>query len=311
MKPVIFGPDVTSSYASLARRPGEWASVRGSVEAIRIYFQCVTQDQSANGAGGVGDNYFPQLQADGFWAWLAAQIAAGTLAVDVEGPASKFWDGHGCDGTEPIQALIQTIDRLRSVGCAPRNISLDEPLQSSQQCGYSFEQTADVVARVIKEVRNHGQNNIDLTFAYRANTGPDIVRFAELLQARDAAFTGVDIDFDPFSLHDQLPDTFFHHHVADDVGGQELRELRWYCQQWQVPLRFIIMGNRGTTPATYQAGCADAFQYVQRLLQGEPDAWIFESWKGVPGGLPINLPESDPYSHTGIIGDAVAGRLHP
>lgn len=314
LTPIIFGPDVTSDIASLTQRPDDWLEARSCIEALRFYAQCLYQDESANGAGGVANNYFTQLERDGVF----AQLAVWRLPIDVEGPAVKCFNDarFGCDGVEPLRLARIVLDRGRVVGVPIRKYSCDEPLQSAARCGLTLEQTADRVAQFTIALRELGQHEVDITFAYRANTVDEIIRFMERVQQFGATRnawtspTGVDIDFDSDSLHDQLPDTFWHHHVAETVAGAELQTLHHHCRAWGIPLRFIPT-TRGNTPQTYRTGIADSFQYIRRLLGHEPDGWIFESWKGVPGGLPVNLPESDPLSHAGIVRDAAAGLLTP
>ena len=290
---IILGPDVTSSLASLTQRPNEWPIARSRIQALRLYAQELYQDESANAAGGVGENYFPKLVEDGFF----AQIAAWGLPLDLEAPFVK--SGWGCNGVEPLRLTQLALERARSVGCPIRNVSADEPLLA--ECG-TWQDRADMTARNIAMLRVNGQHNIDLTFAFRANTAAQIVAFTERVQqlGHDTGTwtspTGMDIDFDPYSLHDQLGNQ------AEQVGGAELRDLQAHCRAWGIPFR-VIPTTRGDTPQAYHDGILNCIGLIRQLLGGDPDAYILESWEGVPGGLPVNLAETDPLSHTALVND--------
>jgi len=295
-----------SDDASLTQRPGDWVSARALIDAIRLYAQQLYQDSSANGAGGVGQNFFAQLEADGFF----AQIRAWGIPIDLESPFVKHFNdaGAGCDGVEPLRLVLLALERAQAVGCPIRKVSADEPLQSAKACGLTLQQTADLTAQNIITLRAWGQHDIDMTFGYRANTVEEIIDFTERVQQYGAtrgawtSQTGIDIDFDPYSLKDQFPDGYWpwQKDRVFTACAPELQHLHAVCQSWGIPLRFIPT-TRGDTPETYRGGVFDSYQLIRRLLGRQPDAWILESWKGVPGGLPVNLPESDPTSATGLL----------
>lgn len=296
----ILGPDVTSDLAGLTRQPALWSRARGHIDALRLYAQCLYQDSSENGAGGVADNYYEKLVAAGFF----AQLAAWNLPIDVEGPAIKFWDGTGCDGVQPTRLLLLAIERARAAGWPIRNISLDEPLQATE-CGLTLEQTAEGTARVIAAVRDANHRNVDLTFVYYTPAA-DIIRFTEIVQQYGAPLgqwtspTGIDLDFDLWSLR----------HVSTSTVRREIKLLQSTCHAWGIPLRVILTSNHEETPEGYRTELLAGFRMVRELLGGDPDAYILESWKGT--NTPVNLPEANRLAHTGLVNEvAQLVEAHP
>jgi hypothetical protein len=255
----------------------------------------------------VGLNYYTRLRDGGFFTAL-------TLPLAIETPGLKAWDLEQGEptGKQAAFALTRAINRVLAAG-GPllASFSMDDPLAASLSDFYDaagkhyiipIETVTTVLCRVAKAGSDLGVQG-GITEAYPTCTVAQIIdMFGHVQQA----------GWSPRHLHMDIDEQHAKQIYTDAQIASDLKELYAACRSWtqgDAVCRFgiILNGQRGDTPATYRAGFWEWYAYVRQMLGGDPDRWILESWK--KNNLPVNLPEQNPESHTGLLRE-VATRGH-
>jgi len=240
----------------------------------------------------VGPNYYDRLRDGGFFAGL-------TIPLAIETPGLKAWDTEQGvpTGKQAAFALTRAIERIRAAGGELASFSMDDPLAASISdfpVPVPVDRVTAVLCRVAKAGSDLGVQG-GITEAYPTCSAAQIIDlFGHVQQA----------GWSPRHLHLDIDEQDAKQVHTDARIAADLHDLFNACRAWGIPFGIILNGQRGDTPQDYRTGFWEWFAYVRKMLGGDPDRWILESWK--KKNLPVNLPESSQFSHTGLLREVAA-----
>jgi len=299
------GPDLNADLLQLVQHPEQWAEARRSTAMLQMFEQQIGVDDPASYnplpdyVRDVGPNYYNRLRDGGFFAGL-------TLPLAIETPGLKAWDTENGvpTGKQAAFALTRAINRVLAAG-GPllASYSTDDSLAASltdfhDASGAHIVIPIDTVAIVLCRVAKAGSDlgvQGGITEAYPTCSVAQIIDLGKRLIDAGWLFRHLHMDIDEQHAKQLYSDA----RIAAD-----LKDLFNACRAWGIPFGIILNGQRGDTPQDYRTGFWEWFAYVRKALGGDPDRWIFESWK--KNNLPVNLPESSQFSHTGLLREVAA-----
>lgn len=282
------GPDLNADLVPLVEHPEQWAASREACAMLQLYSQ-QTGAEFENEYD-VGPNYHARLVERGFYRKLREL----GVPLGFETAGIKDWSP---DGGQAAWSLQHTFNRVRAAGGDVANFSLDDPLAAAQKDihpALSMDQAVAAVVRVFEVGEANGVRG-GITEAFPLVSAADIVHFIERLQQAGHG---------PTHLHLDIDEQYLRQTMTNAQIQSDLRWLQRQCRAWtqgSAVCRFgvIINGQRGDSPEAYRAGLQEWFAFARRMLDGDADRYILQSWK--KKNLPANLPESDPLSATGLL----------
>ncbi len=307
---VWFGPNFGSrDYAELFTKPEQWRSARGKVNVFKFDQQSVLEQPCVI----CGDNILHTfVNVDAFrkvndWG-VATALTVGAL---------KEW---GCTGTAEFRAASVAIQNIQANGGVVTFLDMDEPFMggryapnpaSNKTCGYSTEQSADVTALFIRQVKAAYPNiRVGDTEPYPLFSVDELEQWTRALEARGVTPAYFHLDVEPVWARERKL----------DVAG-DLRKLSQFFKERGIPFGVIFISewpDAGSDRAYFDS-TMKWIRFVNAAI-GKPQHVIFNSWQAEPEDrtnkllhwVPINLPENDPaiYSHSRLLleGLAVFGR---
>jgi hypothetical protein len=306
MTELWLGPDLNADLLPLVDHLDQWLISRARCALLQGFEQQIGVDDPANFATplpdfvrDIGPNYYNRLRAGS----LFSKLAAMGLPFAIETPGLKAWDVENGvpTGKQAAYALTRAIDRIRAAGGDLATYSMDDPLAASLKdfpLVVPFETLVPVLLRVAKAGSDLGVQG-GITEAYPTCSVAQIIGlFGHLQQA----------GWSPRHLHMDIDEQHAKQMHSDEQISADLKELQAACRSWGIPFGIILNGQRGDTPQAYRIGFWEWFDFARRMLGGDPDRWILESWK--KKNLPENLPESSQFTHTGLLRE-VAAKLGP
>ena len=288
------GPDLNADLLELVAHPEHWPVARACCVMLQMFEQQIGADDPASYnpvpdyVRDLGPNYYPRLRDAGFFTALALPLA-------IETPGLKAWDTeHGVPtGQQAAFALTRAITRVLDAG-GPllASFSLDDPLAASLS-DFPSPVPIETVTTVLCRVAKAGSDMSvfgGITEAYPTCSAAQIIELFEHVQQAG---------WSPRHLHMDIDEQHAKQLHSDAQIAADLKTLQFHCHAWGIPFGIILNGQRGDTPATYRTGFWEWFAFVRRMLGGDPDRYILESWK--KKNLPVNLPEDSQFSHTGLL----------
>jgi len=291
---VWYGPNFGSvDFPELFSRPELWESARQHVDVFKFPSNAVSGFPFDIG----GDNVLPTFVEVGAF----AKLLEWDIAISVEAGAIKFF---ACEAESWAEYANLGIDNIQANGGRVNFLSMDEPLiggqvvENGQTCGYTMEETAEVVATFIDLVTlAHPEVLVGDIEAYPHYSVAALEEWILALEKAGAKpdFLHLDVDLERVEVEGQ------------DVTA-DLRRLRDFAEQRGIPFGVILTANWTFTDSDerYYQSTIQWTETVEAAL-GVPTHVILQSWWGpAPSGLhevPVNLPEDDPavYSHTRLI----------
>jgi hypothetical protein len=222
------------------------------------------------------------------------------IAVAVETGAVKFF---ACEAQSWADYTNLGIDNVEANGGRVSFVSMDEPLlggqlvENGQTCGYTMEDTAEVVATYMDLVHQaHPEVIIGTIETIPPQTADEVAQWLVVLEEAGAK---------PAYLHLDVEVAF----GIDDPGFvAELGELSDFAERRGIPVGFILTADLAAADSD-EGYFRSVLEWSQSLATrlGRPSHVVFQSWIGpAPSGLhemPVNLPDDDPqvFSHTRLI----------
>jgi len=301
MTEIVLAPELNADLLALTQHLEQWvlarAALLGSGGMLQGFEQQIGGD--TENAHDVGPNYYPRLAAGGFFSGLQAR----GIPFAIETPGLKAWDTHG--GLEAAGVLVRAIDRICAAGGELATYTFDDPLAASLSDFHppvSMDVVIGALTNVAAAAAVRGVYG-GITEAYPTCSAAGIVEMCERLQQAGYGPKHLYIDFD------------LQHALQVHTDAQIRHDLMWLqaqCRAWtqgdqsgplgaRAVCKFglIVNGQRGDTPQAYHDEALKFLHRVRGWLGEWPDRIVLESWK--KRNLPVNLPESDPLSHTGLL----------
>jgi len=295
---VWFAPNMGSvDFPQLFSEPELWVSAREQVDVFKFYGNNVWGFPYDIGGDNVLDTF---VEVDAF-----QKLHEWGTAVALELGVVKFF---ACEPQSWVDYADLTINNIESNGGRVSFIAMDEPLiggqvvENGETCGYSMEQTAQVVAEFSRAVTtSHPEVLIGDIEAYPHYSAADLEHWLVVLGEAGVvpAFFHLDVDIERVRVEGQ------------DVASDLIR-LRDFSEDRGIPFGVIFTSNwtaSGSDPSYYQSTLEWAATVAAAL--GRPPHVVFQSWMGPAESgrheVPINLPESSPdvYSHTRLVLDGL------
>lgn len=296
MTELWLGPDLNADLLPLVDQRDQWPVARSRCAMLQMFQQQVGAEHENQ--HDVGPNYYQRLVDHAFF----AKLAAIRLPLAFEVPALKAWSP---DGVQAEFAVRETFNRVLAAGGQIAAFSLDDPLAASKgdfpDSPWPMQRAVDPVCKVLKVGDDFGiwqavgRRGGGITEAYPTCSADEIIAFFGLVQQAG---------YSPGHLHLDVDEQHAKQKYSDDTIAAHFRQLQAACRSWGIPFGIILNGQRGDDPQAYRAGFWEWFDYAKRMLGGDPDRWILESWK--KKNLPVNLPESSQFSQTGLLREVAA-----
>lgn len=270
---IWLAPNVHSDFPRLVSEPDAWSRVSHNLSAYQCY------------SGQIPEH--------------AATFAALNLPIAVEIESVKEWD---CSGKTQWARWQERYQQLLAATPWIDYVALDSPFVA-HACDPANSRA--IVAEHIRGIRTLGPE-VGVIAAY-----PDYAPDGHVAYGRASDHIGQirdlgerravpdfwHLDIDRFGIRDNG--------IPDEVVANELRAIRDECREAAIDFGVIVMGGRSQTAQEFSAYAREFVTWIRRLLGGDPDRWIVQSWREVPSvdnrTLPHNLPESDDTSLTGIV----------
>jgi hypothetical protein len=275
-------------------RPEEWDRARRLMNVFNI----TQQHTFPRGDAIVGPNTYDALvRVDAFRTLVrwGKKLSIGVGAV------KEFYCTDDASGmNEAIGNTLAAVAAVTSAGGKVDYLSMDEPWVSgrAKKCGGpALEPTADRVALYMTSVnRAYPNTQIGLIEAYPFSSADAIESMLALLQARGVrpAFLHMDVDW---------------HSITADQFVRDMARLQTVSHSRSIPFGIIITGYNGDADPLFAVDAAGIAHLVARTFlrwADMPDHVMFDSWVESKTGLritPSNLPETNPFSHTGLMLD--------
>jgi hypothetical protein len=290
---IWFSPNPgTLDMLRMFERPEEWERARRLMNVFNI-----TQQHTFPGGDAiVGPNTYDALvRVDAF----RTLVRWGKkLSIGV-GSVKEFYCTDDASGmNEAIGNTLAAVAAVTSAGGSVNYLSMDEPWVSgrSKKCGGpALEPTADRVALYMSAVnRAYPNTQIGLIEAYPFSSADAIESMLALLQARGVppAFLHMDVDW---------------HAVTADQFIRDMGRLQTASHSRSIPFGIIVTGYNGDADPLFAIDAAGISHLIARTFlrwADMPDHLMFDSWVESKTGLritPSNLPETNPFSHTGLM----------
>jgi hypothetical protein len=294
---VWYGPNMGSvDFPELFSRPELWPAAREQVDVFKFYGNTVSGFPYDIG----GDNILPTFVEVGAF----AKLHEWGIAVALEAGAVKFF---ACEAQSWADYTILGIDNIEANGGRVSFVSMDEPLlggqlvENGQTCGYTIEETAEVVATYMDLVHQaHPELAIGTIETIPPQTADEVELWLGALEAAGAKPAYLHLDVEVATG------------ITDSAFVGELAELTAFAEGLDIPVGFILTADLAAADSDqgYHSSVMKWADSVAKQL-GRPTHLVFQSWIGpAPSGLhemPVNLPDNDPdvYSHTRLILDAL------
>ena len=284
-------PDMLRLFDS----PDQWPRARQTIDVFEFY-QGHTRTIATAGEG--PNRYDAFVRADAFRKLLRW---GKRIAIEVASVKDAYCTPDDSGMRESIAATLESMRNVQAAGGWVSFLSMDEPFFAgrSPRCGGpALDATADRLATYVAAVkRAYAGVKIGLIEPYPAFAPADFARMIDLLRARGAAPDFLHID--PF--RPDLPQ-------GRDFSG-ELLALADLASRNGIPFGVIIWGDNGDADALYAADALRSANDVADTFgswNAMPRHVIIQSWAQSRTGqfiTPSNLPETDPNSHTGLVGE--------
>ncbi|MBI4673620.1 MAG: carbohydrate binding domain-containing protein [Chloroflexi bacterium] len=269
---VWFGPNFGSrDYAELFTKPEQWSEARGKVDVFKFDQQSVLEQPCVI----CGDNILHTfVNVDAFrklndWG-IATALTVGTL---------KEW---GCTGTAEFRAANVAIQNIQANGGVVTFLDMDEPFMggryapnpaSNKTCGYSTEQSANVTALFIRQVKAAYPNiRVGDTEPYPLFSVDELEQWTLALEARGVTPAYFHLDVDPVWARERKL----------DVAG-DLRKLSQFFQERGIPFGVIFISEwtKAGSDRAYFDSTMEWIRFVNAAIGKTPHV-IFNSWQAEP-----------------------------
>ena len=303
---LVLAPDLNADLLPLVQHPEQWrdafAALLQSGGKLQMFEQQIgidnpaTYDPVPDYVRDVGPNYYDRLRDAGFF----AELTALDIPLAIETPGLKAWDTENGipTGKQAAFALTRAINRVLAAGGGLlSSYSMDDPLAASLS-DFPEPVPIETVVAVLCRVAKAGSDMLvegGWTEAYPTCSPAQIIDLGTRLRAAGWLFRHLHMDVD--EQHAKQTKT-------DEEIAADFKELQAACRSWGIPFGIILNGQRGNTPEDYRVGFWEWFEFARKMLGGDPDRWILESWK--KNNLPVNLPESSHEAHTGLLREVAA-----
>ncbi len=217
---------------------------------------------------------------------IALGVEFGWLHGPLAHPCGMQVEGYAHPGSAGLMARI-----IKAAGGDLKYVAMDEPLvfghayKGKNACNYSIEQTAQVVAEGVAQVRAvfpNVQIGDTETVGSADPTWPEQVR--QWIAAYQAAT--------------HTPLAFLHADIQwNQHWQQQLAPAKAAAHQAHMPFGIIYDGV-GKSDIAWTQGAIERFQQIESNPQWKPDQAIFESWEFYPTQT---LPEFRPGTSTNLI----------
>ena len=294
---VWYAPNMGSiDFPELFSQPEQWSAARERVDVFKFYGNSVAGFPYDIGGDNVLDTF---VDVDAF-----QRLHGWGIATALELGVVKFFE---CEPEPWAEYADLTIGNIESNGGRVSFIAMDQPLlggqlvENGETCGYTIEETAEVVARFKRAVQaNHPDVVIGTIETIPPQSADDVREWILALEEAGAkpAFLHLDVEI---SLGIDDPEF-----VAELAGLQEFSEQRG------IPFGLILTADwqvADSDQAYFQSVMEWAGSIDERL--GRPGHLVFQSWIGPAASglheMPVNLPENDPNvsTHTRLILDGL------
>ena len=307
--PNVGAPDTLRMFTE----PDLWAGARSRIQVFQMYIQNIGHDYwgPLPGCPTCGDSVYPKLVA----ADVFRKLQDWGIQLALEGGAVKPGSPFVCNGSAYAEANREIFRRISNAGGRPATLIMDQPLDGGDACPQPIETTVESTLRFIRLTQMYFRQfypsgpelTIGLTEPY---PGQPIARLQQFIQALlDEGY--------------QLP--YFHldvdrNHVKDKklseaAFARDLHNMYEFCRARGIDFGLIYTGFDDKTDVAYRRTVLEWVDRSRRVL-GVPEHVKFQSWAFVsknPDGtenwsVPLNLPEANPSSHTGLLMEGL-GRL--
>ena len=287
--PNVGSYDLADMFTSLE----QWPEARSAITTFQFFEQNVLPSPCRE----CGPNTLNKLvSVDAF-----RKLDQWGKGVSFEGGAVKS-GAHGCD--QSIYHLADdAIGAIRSIisnGGTVTSISMDWPFGGGDECGYTPERTAELVAEYIRMVKRVAPDvEIGDIQGYPAYTPERIEQNVNALINAGADLPFLHIDFDRYGVQRPGPD------AANSYGydvAWDMRRIRSFLRSKRIKMGLIVWGEEGASSERFSSDAILQARLALGVLGGDIDRLIFESWSPVsmsPADVarkvyPLNLPETEP-----------------
>lgn len=290
-----FSPNPNSEdYAKLFFNPAQWSTARQKIDVFKTFEGIINVTQEGLGKKMIEGEAYIKINRWGM-----------DLAMDVG--AVKH---HTCLGRDSAALALSAARIAEANGGRFKSIAMDWPsmggsdIVNGETCGYTIEESARETANFIRAVKQ-ARPDIEVgdIIGYPLFKVEQIIVWLSLLYNQE----NVSIDFLHLDLHHTNPwlqDPKNRKNLAPD-----LLYLKSILDANGIPFGMILWGTDGSSPEAYYNNVMRWVNEVDQIFENNhPRDYIIQSWGGADPttGLPINLPETAPYTHTKIINDAYA-----
>ncbi len=307
---VWFAPDNdTYDFVDLFRKPELWSGARSHISVLKF------GTQQLGGPDPSGLNTLSDLSSSGAFRLLRSW----NIKVALELPAD-------CSVELTVRRAVNFADKVSAAGATLASISIAGPLTYNiAHCDGGFERAITDAVAVVSDLRRRAPElEVGDIESYPTERPADIERWVLALTKRGAkpAYLHLDSNVHFLDLHPEV-------NVASDF-----QSLRAFLHSQGIPFGIIFWSGYNPEP-TDQSYYEHAMSWVRRVhaAVGTPDQIIFQSWvhRSFPGcsesnpdcrpprlkcpstdrlgcglqSVPVNLPESNPFSHTMLIDEAL------
>lgn len=284
-------PDLPEMFS----QPQRWSQTRPLINVFKFYQQQLVADEKDQ-CPMCEDNIFPTFRSHGMF----DKLKDWGIQLAVEGGSVKPGD---CDAVNNTRAIIDLIDKLKTVDTHLYGIAMDEPFISGKEyCNNQSESaTAYYVKRYAETIIEHNEKvwpgtefKIGLIEAYPAFKMNEIQRFVQLFMQAGYKPAFVHIDVDRNYMKNLK--------ITDSKFKRDLIQISNYLQREGIPLGLIFWGQDGNNKATYAKTVLDFAKRVRRLY-GAPEHIGMQSWEEAKDKrrlIPDNLNENQSYSGTNL-----------
>ncbi len=299
---VWVSPNVASQdFTKLASQPEQWVQARSKITTIGFFIQNLWPQGSCPICGLNTFQNFMDAVPGGMFNWLNAN----GIKIAIEAGAIKPGD---CSAEANSSSIIQVISNVQAHGGTVSFVALDEPFASglsmnqnsaTQQtyCGFSVGKTAEIVKGYMNRVNSmYPGVQIGLIEPYPYFSIKQIESFIDALEIQGVHIPFFHLDFDPG------------YRDIDYVG--DIREIKEFCRQKNIPFGVIIIGGDGTSNETAANGAMlEAIRIQEAIGIHSQDHILLQSWLDFPPTrgsndqrlYPDNLPESSPVTMMGLV----------
>ena len=281
----------STDYLQLFQNPNQWASARNATTVFQFFAQHLLPSPCSI----CGPNTLHNLIA----AQAFQKLAQFGTVISVETGSIKEFD---CDGTngDTLNTATATYQNLAANGGSLWGLQMDEPLNSAIfSCQKSLHDASVGVARWIQAVKNATSSSLLIgdVEPYPQFAATELCVWVQTLSS-DLSSRGLTLAW--FHL-----DVDFNRVDSTTILG-DIATIKGCCDQLHIPFGGIINAFPVTSDEEYRLLSLEHLTTYQKSVGRLSDV-IFESWDVANsnpnggGGFPINLPESDPNSMTGLM----------